>query len=404
MQNVFSMRRQGIFWLCTLSCESVPDLPLLRNGELPSNVVWVRGQQEAGNVGGYLHWQFVVAFSKKVSLAGVKSVFGNGPVQQYQQADFNFFTPGKIWHAASVLFNDKSESADVYANKTQNIRLQFDSSTGAGASTVSPGNLKIDILSSSVEFIFKNISDRAVFVDIYECVPKIKFARFNPLQDLYTAGIIVQDQASEDKVVMAFAAGNPKVGSVTAGANQSFVCMGSCDGPAIMKNLGWQWTYEKRSMLLQPEEICAHVMKGPTGTLDFQKLNNPTTNEVDTECGLKNWSKHCLISVRLDNIGKEPAAVANTSYGGRDQPFLANALFGKVICEVTEKFSMAIPEVAGFVQKVVVAGAPQELNLRKPKICITELNPANGTGYADTGLYTARSENPVAETSENKDM
>lgn len=70
------MRRQGIFWLCTLSCDAVPTLPLLREGELPSDLVWVKGQQERGD-GGYLHWQFVVAFRKKVSLAGVKRVLGD---------------------------------------------------------------------------------------------------------------------------------------------------------------------------------------------------------------------------------------------------------------------------------------------------------------------------------------
>lgn len=55
----------------------MPDLPLLRSGELPSAIVWIRGQKEAGSIGGYLHFQFVVAFSKKVSLGGVKAVFGN---------------------------------------------------------------------------------------------------------------------------------------------------------------------------------------------------------------------------------------------------------------------------------------------------------------------------------------
>lgn len=73
-----SSRRQGIFWLCTLSCEQMPDLPALRRGELPPSVVWICGQKEAGSNGGYLHWQFCVAFRKKASLATVKGVFGRG--------------------------------------------------------------------------------------------------------------------------------------------------------------------------------------------------------------------------------------------------------------------------------------------------------------------------------------
>jgi len=81
------MRRQGIFWLCTLSCESVPDLPALRSGELPSDVVWIKGQQESGAVGGYLHWQFVVAFAKKASLAAVKGVFGPSVHAELSRSD-----------------------------------------------------------------------------------------------------------------------------------------------------------------------------------------------------------------------------------------------------------------------------------------------------------------------------
>lgn len=70
------MRRQGIFWLCTLSVEAVPDLPCLRLGELPSSIVWICGQKEVGGSSGYCHWQFCVAFKTKASLATVKGVFG----------------------------------------------------------------------------------------------------------------------------------------------------------------------------------------------------------------------------------------------------------------------------------------------------------------------------------------
>lgn len=81
------MRRQGIFWICTLSCDAVPSLPCLREGELPSDVVWIKGQQELGNVGRYLHWQFVVAFRKKESLNGVKRVFGNAVHAELSRSD-----------------------------------------------------------------------------------------------------------------------------------------------------------------------------------------------------------------------------------------------------------------------------------------------------------------------------
>lgn len=70
-----SSRRQGIFWLLTISHELLPDLPCLRTGELPASVVWLKGQLEQGE-GGFRHWQFVVAFKTKASLATVQRTFG----------------------------------------------------------------------------------------------------------------------------------------------------------------------------------------------------------------------------------------------------------------------------------------------------------------------------------------
>lgn len=43
---------------------------------LPSEANWIRGQLEEGGETGYRHWQIVVAFSSKKSLAGVRRVFG----------------------------------------------------------------------------------------------------------------------------------------------------------------------------------------------------------------------------------------------------------------------------------------------------------------------------------------
>lgn len=63
-----SSRRQGIFWLFTVPAhEYVP--------YLPPGCVWIRGQLELGE-GGFLHWQFLVAFAEKKTLQQVRSLFG----------------------------------------------------------------------------------------------------------------------------------------------------------------------------------------------------------------------------------------------------------------------------------------------------------------------------------------
>lgn len=63
-----TQRRQGIFWLLTIPHHEF--LPYL-----PPNTSWIKGQLECGE-SGYLHWQLMVAFSKKVSLNGVRTTFG----------------------------------------------------------------------------------------------------------------------------------------------------------------------------------------------------------------------------------------------------------------------------------------------------------------------------------------
>jgi len=69
-------RRQGIFWLLTVPHPSPCFDGLLERRELPTDVVWIKGQLEQGESTDYLHYQAVAAFSKKKSLAAVKGVFG----------------------------------------------------------------------------------------------------------------------------------------------------------------------------------------------------------------------------------------------------------------------------------------------------------------------------------------
>lgn len=68
-------RRQGIFWLLTVPARSRVLLGM-SHGTMPSGVVWCRGQLERGEDSGFMHYQVVVAFAKKLSLRGVKEVFG----------------------------------------------------------------------------------------------------------------------------------------------------------------------------------------------------------------------------------------------------------------------------------------------------------------------------------------
>ncbi|AIF76274.1 Rep [Ninurtavirus rhiphus] len=64
-----TQRRQGIFWILTIKhAEFTP--------YLPPGCAWIRGQLELGESNSFLHWQIIVAFSKKMALSGVRRIFG----------------------------------------------------------------------------------------------------------------------------------------------------------------------------------------------------------------------------------------------------------------------------------------------------------------------------------------
>lgn len=73
-------RRQGIFYLLTIPHHDFTPF-------LPNGCQYIIGQLERGEGTGYLHWQILVAFSRKQSLAGVKSVFGASTHAELSRSD-----------------------------------------------------------------------------------------------------------------------------------------------------------------------------------------------------------------------------------------------------------------------------------------------------------------------------
>jgi len=62
---------QGKYWLLTVpKDEFVPMCPL------HPSIEYIKGQMEIGGNTGYVHWQIVVCFVKKVRRARVKEIFG----------------------------------------------------------------------------------------------------------------------------------------------------------------------------------------------------------------------------------------------------------------------------------------------------------------------------------------
>lgn len=66
--------RQARYWLLTIPADGWQRESV---ASLPSDLCYVRGQLERGEQTGFLHWQVLASFSRKVSLRHVKSIFGH---------------------------------------------------------------------------------------------------------------------------------------------------------------------------------------------------------------------------------------------------------------------------------------------------------------------------------------
>lgn len=62
--------QQARYWMLTIPYEDFTPF-------LPPNVSYIKGQLEQGNATGYMHWQLIVYYPKKVTLHYVKLIFGD---------------------------------------------------------------------------------------------------------------------------------------------------------------------------------------------------------------------------------------------------------------------------------------------------------------------------------------
>jgi len=328
------------------------------------------------------------------NMLGVKETAADQNFSLLDNSDMNFFTPQKIWHAASVLFNDKAEDPNPYNTTVGNLFTEYNPTSGAEVATAK--NLKIEVVESYVQFTMKNLSARPQFVDIYECVSTMKFSDNNPLDDLREVALQIQDRSDTHNIV----GGYEIVTAITSDENHSFITDIHTDAPGVCKQNGWKWKYVKKTMMLASGETCVHTMKGPKGILDFAKLLDteaPGTTARYRLAVLKDWSKHVMISVYPDQVarlGSGSTLWSNAGLRWITQTPGFRHLFGLVAVETTEYIKMKVPEVAGFVQKTVSTGAGQTLNLRKRRYQFTNLT--GGLNSEVNDVVTTTEYNPAA--------
>jgi len=308
------------------------------------------------------------------------------------ESGLNFFTPAKILDAASVLFNDKP-LGDPYI-QTGNLSTVNVTTTAIPVPSIS-GPLKIHVINSFVQFKMKNVSNRVVSMDIWECTPTIKFMQAPPLYNLYET-VRKYSTTGNDTSVLYF----------SGGATRSEIYHEAAVDPlAVAKEyMGFQWTWKKRSMQLAPDETCLHSIQGPQNTvLDYSKINTQNTAGAITEqfnCLMKGYSVGCIISVHGDQVLDPTIA----GWRGQDVGYHVNdtaRLSAPVAIEYKEVIKVGVPEVAGFKTSAGVAGTQQMLNNRKPVLTIRNLKPNNGV---NTTFEVGNEENPLMDVAGAQDQ
>lgn len=303
-------------------------------------------------------------------------------------AGLNYFTPAKILDAASVLFNNKLPTPNPYVTNG-NLSTYFTANTGVPA-TVS-GKLKINVLSSKVQFSMKNVSNRVVTCEIWECCPKLKFQPTNPLATLQTLINGLSEVTSDTNFSYYLDATTPGL------SNQCHF------DPAIepfglaAKFMGYKFTWRKRTMVLAPDETCVHSLEGPKGVFDYSNLFSVSSADppvlLEEESTLyKNWSVGVVMAISGDQV-----RVSSGKGGRKLYTTTAGALACPIAVEIQEQYRISVPEIAGFVTADGAAGTVQSLNMRKPRVIVYNQIELG------SGVYAVSNEvNPLLEVANDQ--
>jgi len=296
--------------------------------------------------------------------------------------DLNFFTPGKILNAASVLFNNKIPSRLVY-NTNDNLSTV----TGNGFPAAQPGTLKIHVISSYVKVTLKNLSQRPMNVDQWNLGAKLKFYDKVPIEDVRALLPLEIDEVTAGPVTehcsIEYATLN--------GPNRPFGELlqdGNIDPFKMLLPVGFQFNGSRKSMLLAPMEECTHFVKGPSGILDYSKLKS---EGIFQNALLKSWSASIIFGVRPEACVTVGGAIGRYSYFDADNPALMSA---PIHVEIEEVFKIKVPEITGFIapptEDVVHV---RQLNLRKYRLSIGNFMEFQGNASNQNYIYSE--ENPA---------
>lgn len=268
-----------------------------------------------------------------------------------------FFTPLQIKNAASVLWNNKTNTsrADAFS-ESGNITTRISSNA---PDLTHPANLVVDVINSFAKFTFKNNSSRAVTLKIKHCVPKTKVALSSPLNayidgvttDISTNGPIQHYPNSAAETIVSPIVEWKKVPSFNS-----------------------MYRYETVDILIKPGETCQHSLQGPKNfVIDYSKM---FVNAQDTTGYLARGSVAVVISVLPDLVTSDFDSSNIKQWSSHfinvhGTTGTETALRGKVTCpiavEIEEVYKLRMPEPVGAQINGLAAGNMQIMTHRRPR-------------------------------------
>jgi len=291
-----------------------------------------------------------------------------------------YFTPMKIIDAASILWNNKAIER-TYENQAGNFNAN---TVGTSTGVQSKGNgtnpaiqgMKIHVVHSYVKMEFKNNSQRTMYMNLYECVPKQSNPDKLPLDCLISGIQLFADNGVGKRMIKYYV--DPML--ATNSTNTDVLIQDPNVEPNMIPTFAESYTYTKVEIVVNPGETFIHNIAGPKNfDLDYNKLwvdGQDHTGKLYKKCSVA-----IMISLKPDLVYGTAGVLTylgNTTEGsGRwiNTTSSTTRPVDPISCEITEVYKLSMPEQSGFYQQAVTAGAAKQLDMRKPALAFA--NHAN---------------------------
>lgn len=347
------------------------------------------------------YYQTVCTMGQSLDSSGAGSILSQPFGDQFA------FNP-EVWiHMLSVLFNGKPDGTSASATNrsaqaTGSLLLKpglsgAPGNLGVGGQAVLGSGLKFHVKKSWESYIMKNLSQRTIEVDMYECAPKVIGAEFGGVLQVGGAGRFAPIPAV-DNPILAFDRGMTeefKMGTrIDIGNARTYGAVPY--SPAFKK----QYNVTKTSIIMEPGQSHTYLLRGPSDLdVSVDKLVMPADNINQGLFNIQKYSRAMMFVLKVDiEVGYTSAGTNVTDNIGRWGPN-TNNVANVLGIERTQYASFDMPEQAGMIVQNSATVGPVSLynNYRRPVIyeIVYQNSVANsGTARIDENIPTVTENNP----------